>query len=295
VLDEIIKGATVVDGTGAPGVVADVGIADGRIVAIGTIDEPAANVFDAGGLVVAPGFVDPHTHYDAQLLWDPTASPSSNHGVTTVVGGNCGFSLAPLHDRDADYLRRMMARVEGMPLPALEQGVDWKWESFGEFLDRFEGAIAVNAGFLVGHCAIRRYVMGKDAIGGEATPEQIAEMRAELGRSLEAGALGFSFTQSSSHSDGDGQPVASRWATPDELIAMSRPATTPAPRSRESCRAASTSSPTRRSSCSARSVRRPTARSTGTCSPSTPASPSACRASSRPVTARRSSAAVSSH
>jgi N-acyl-D-aspartate/D-glutamate deacylase len=221
VLDEIIKGATVVDGTGAPGVVADVGIADGRIVAIGTIDEPAANVFDADGLVVAPGFVDPHTHYDAQLLWDPTASPSSSHGVTTVVGGNCGFSLAPLHDRDADYLRRMMARVEGMPLPALEQGVDWKWETFGEFLDRFEGGIAVNAGFLVGHCAIRRYVMGKDAIGGEATPEQIAEMRAEVGRSLEAGALGFSFTQSSSHSDGDGQPVASRWATPDELIAMS--------------------------------------------------------------------------
>jgi N-acyl-D-aspartate/D-glutamate deacylase len=177
VLDEIIKGATVVDGTGAPGVVADVGIADGRIVAIGTIDEPAANVFDAGGLVVAPGFVDPHTHYDAQLLWDPTASPSSSHGVTTVVGGNCGFSLAPLHDRDADYLRRMMARVEGMPLPALEQGVDWKWETFGEFLDRFEGGIAVNAGFLVGHWPSAATSWGKDAIGGEATPEQIAEMR----------------------------------------------------------------------------------------------------------------------
>jgi N-acyl-D-aspartate/D-glutamate deacylase len=184
-LDEIIKGATVVDGTGAPGVVADVGIADGRIVAIGTIDEPAANVFDGDGLVVAPGFVDPHTHYDAQLLWDPTASPSSVHGVTTVIGGNCGFSLAPLQDGDADYLRRMMARVEGMPLPALEQGVDWKWETFGEFLDRFEGAISVNAGFLAGHCAIRRYVMGPDAIGGEATPEQIAEMRAELGRRVQ--------------------------------------------------------------------------------------------------------------
>jgi N-acyl-D-aspartate/D-glutamate deacylase len=221
VLDEIIKGATVVDGTGAPGRVADVGIADGRVVAVGTVDEPAANVFDATGLVVAPGFVDPHTHYDAQLLWDPTASPSSVHGVTTVIGGNCGFTLAPLRDGDADYLRRMMARVEGMPLPALEQGVDWKWETFAEYLDRFEGAIAVNAGFLAGHCAIRRYVMGSDAIGNAATPEQIAEMRAELGRALEAGALGFSFTQSSSHSDGDGQPVASRWATPDELIALS--------------------------------------------------------------------------
>ncbi len=108
-----------------------------------------------------------------------------------------------------------------MPLPALEQGVDWKWETFGEFLDKFEGSIAVNAGFLAGHCAIRRYVMGTDAIGGAATPEQIAEMRTELGKALDEGALGFSFTQSSSHSDGDGNPVASRWATPEELIAMS--------------------------------------------------------------------------
>ncbi len=115
----------------------------------------------------------------------------------------------------------MMARVEGMPLPALEQGVDWKWETFAEYLDRFEGAISVNAGFLAGHCAIRRYVMGEDAVGREATPEQIAAMRAELGQALDAGALGFSFTQSSSHSDGDGQPVASRWATPEELVALS--------------------------------------------------------------------------
>ena len=114
----------------------------------------------------------------------------------------------------------MMAKVEGMPLPALEQGTDWEWETFEQFLDRFEGNIAVNAGFLAGHCAIRRYVMGPDAIGGEATPEQIAEMRVELGRALDAGALGFSFTQAGSHSDGNGDPVASRWATPDELIAM---------------------------------------------------------------------------
>ena len=142
------------------------------------------------------------------------------HGVTTVIGGNCGFTLAPLRPGDADYLRRMMARVEGMPLPALEQGVDWEWETFAEYLDRLEGNIAVNAGFLAGHCAIRRYVMGADAIGKEATADQIAEMRAELAQALEAGALGFSFTQSASHSDGDGQPVASRWATPEELVAM---------------------------------------------------------------------------
>jgi N-acyl-D-aspartate/D-glutamate deacylase len=114
----------------------------------------------------------------------------------------------------------MMARVEGMPLPALEHGADWTWETFGEFLDRFEGGIAVNAGFLVGHCAVRRYVMGVDAIGGDASPEQIAQMRHELARALDAGALGFSFTQASSHSDGDGQPVASRWSSPEELLAM---------------------------------------------------------------------------
>jgi N-acyl-D-aspartate/D-glutamate deacylase len=222
-LDELIQGGTVVDGTGAPGVVADVGIRDGRVVAIGpvgSVDEPATRTIDATGYVVAPGFVDPHTHYDAQLLWDPTASPSSMHGVTTVIGGNCGFTLAPLRDGDADYLRRMMAKVEGMPLPALEHGTDWQWETFAEYLERFEGKIAVNAGFLAGHCAIRRYVMGPDAIGNAATPEQIKAMRVELSNALEAGALGFSFTQSASHSDGDGQPVASRWATPEELLAM---------------------------------------------------------------------------
>jgi N-acyl-D-aspartate/D-glutamate deacylase len=220
-LDELIKGGTVIDGTGAPGRVADVGIRDGRIVAIGDIDEDAAVVTDATGRLVIPGIVDPHTHYDAQLLWDPLATPSANHGVTTVIGGNCGFSLAPLQpdEHEADYLQRMMARVEGMPLPSL-QTLDWGWESFEEYLGRLEGNIAVNAGFLVGHCALRRYVMGDDAVGNEASPDQVARMVAELGRALDAGALGWSFTQSTSHSDGDGQPVPSRWATPEELLAM---------------------------------------------------------------------------
>jgi N-acyl-D-aspartate/D-glutamate deacylase len=219
-LDEVIRGGTVIDGTGAPGVRADVGIRDGRIVAVGDVDEPGAIETDATGLLVTPGFIDPHTHYDAQLLWDPTASPSALHGVTTVIGGNCGFTLAPLLPGDADYLRRMMARVEGMSLAALENGTDWSWETFADYLGRLEGQIAVNAGFLAGHCAIRRYVMGPEAVGSAASAEQIEAMRRELAVAIESGALGFSFTNSTSHSDGDGEPVASRWATHEELLAL---------------------------------------------------------------------------
>ena len=219
-LDYVIRGATVVDGTGRPGFRGAVGVAGGRIAAVGEVDSAATATFDAGGLVVAPGFVDPHTHYDAQLFWDPFATPSNAHGVTTVIGGNCGFSLAPLHGSDADYLRRMMAKVEGMPLAALEQGVDWRWESFGEYLASLDDGIAVNAGFLVGHCALRRYVMGPDAIGKSATGPQVQEMVRVLHQSIEAGGLGFSTTRSSTHSDGDGQPVASRHASRDELLAL---------------------------------------------------------------------------
>ena len=219
-LDKVIRGGTVIDGTGSPSRVADIGIKDGRIVAIGVVEQDAAEVIDATGCIVTPGFVDPHTHYDAQLLWDPTASPSSVHGVTTIIGGNCGFTLAPLIPGDADYLRKMMSKVEGMPLAALENGTDWSWESFAEYLGRLEGNISVNAGFLVGHCAIRRYVMGPAAVGAEASKEHIGGMRAELAKSIKSGALGFSFTNSTSHSDGDGEPVASRWATHDELIAL---------------------------------------------------------------------------
>jgi N-acyl-D-aspartate/D-glutamate deacylase len=230
-LDLIIRGATIVDGTGTPGRVGDVGVQDGRIVAVayrdgdgdGTdsmIADEAREEVDAAGLVVCPGFVDPHTHYDAQFFWDPLATPSNVHGVTSLVAGNCGFTLAPLHAEDADYLRRMMAKVEGMPLAALEQGVDWGWESFADYLARLDGTLGVNAGFMVGHCALRRYVMGADAIGNEATPEQLAEMVRLLHEAIEAGGLGFSTTLSSTHSDGDGQPVASRHAGRDEVLAL---------------------------------------------------------------------------
>lgn len=224
-LDLVIRGGTIVDGTGAPGRPGDVGVAGGRIAVVaepGGIDDSATETLDAHGLVVAPGFIDPHTHYDAQLFWDPLATPSSLHGVTSIVGGNCGFTLAPLRADDADYLRRMMARVEGMPLAALETGVDWRWESFGDYLDRIDGAMGVNAGFMVGHCALRRYVMRADAVDREATPDEVAAMVVLLHQAIGAGGLGLSTTLSSSHSDGDGRPVASRHAARDELLALCR-------------------------------------------------------------------------
>ncbi len=219
-LDVVITGGTVIDGTGAAGVHADVGIRDGKIVEIGDITESATRTIDATDQVVAPGFIDIHTHYDAQAFWDTTLSPSPLHGVTTVMGGNCGFTIAPLTPDDGDYLMRMLARVEGMPLQSLQQGVPWDWRSTAEYLDRLDGTLMPNAGFLVGHSAIRRVVMKDAATERAATADEIEQMKKLLRDGLAAGGMGFSSTWSTSHNDHTGVPVPSRHATREEVLSL---------------------------------------------------------------------------
>ena len=209
------------DGTGAPARRADVAIRGGRVTDVGPVTDDAEVVVDAVGRVVCPGFVDVHTHYDAQLMWDPTASPSPLHGVTSVVAGNCGISLAPVRPEDEEFLVRMLSRVEAIPLDSLERGVTFRWRTFAEFLDVVErSGAAVNVGFLAGHSALRRSVMGADASSAAASEPQLTAMRRSLDDALAAGALGFSSSTSTTQRDGDGVPTPPNFATHDELIGL---------------------------------------------------------------------------
>ena len=219
-LDMKISNGDVIDGSGRAAYRADIGIRQGRIVTIGDIDESARETIDAEGKVVSPGFIDIHTHYDAQVFWDPLLSPSCYHGVTTILGGFCGFSIAPLAPHSAEYLGPMLARVEGMPLKTLQQGVPWDWDSFGSYLDKIDGTLGLNAGFMVGHSTVRRYVMGERAVGHQANPKEIEQMEELIAKSLGEGALGFSTTVSKSHNDADGNPVPSRHASREEILSL---------------------------------------------------------------------------
>jgi N-acyl-D-aspartate/D-glutamate deacylase len=221
--DLVVRGAHVVDGTGAPGYAGDVAVKDGRIVEIGRLGgHAAATVIDADHRVLAPGFIDVHTHYDAQLMFEPTATPSCWHGITTVVIGNCGFSLAPSKPEDMNWLLHSLARVEGMSPASLEAGVTFGGGSMADFIGHLDGRIGVNAVSLVGHSALRRYVMGDGASVGPADPAQIAAMQELLDRALADGGYGFSTSQLDVHADHDGRPVPSNLATPEELVALAR-------------------------------------------------------------------------
>ncbi len=218
--DLVIRGGRVVDGTGLPAFSADVAIRNGRIAKIGRVTEDAGRVLDADGLVVCPGFIDVHTHYDVQLDWDPLATPSCFHGVTTVLTGNCGFTLAPAKPEDVPWLAAMLSRVEGMSKEALAVGFKFAGGSFGDFWSRLEGKLGVNAGGYVGHCAVRRWVMGDDASERAARDDEIAQMQDLVRAAMREGAIGFSTSQVELHVGDDGREVPSNHATPEEIVAL---------------------------------------------------------------------------
>jgi N-acyl-D-amino-acid deacylase len=216
--DLVIRDGTIVDGSGLPGYSGDIGITKGRIAAIGKITDSANQVIDAEGHVVAPGFIDAHTHMDAQVFWDRLGTCSCWHGVTTVVMGNCGFSLAPCAEKDKLLVMRNLERAEDISPQAMEAGIKWSWETFPQYLDAVERAPkGINYMAYMGHSALRTYVMGERAFAEEATSEDLAAMKRELRNALRAGAAGFTTSRSRAHQTPDGRPVASRLAAWDEV------------------------------------------------------------------------------
>jgi N-acyl-D-aspartate/D-glutamate deacylase len=221
-LDLLIRNGTIVDGSGAARYQGDVGIRQGQIVEIGRLRAGAERVIDADGLIVAPGFVDGHTHMDAQVAWDRIGSCSCWHGVTTVIMGNCGFALAPCRPEEREWFARCLTAVEDIPTESMLAGIDWTWETFPEYLatvDRLPKAI--NYGAYIGHSALRMYVMGKRALSETATDQDLARMAGAVKEAIRAGAMGFSSSRATTHVTPDNTPVASRiadWAEVDRLV-----------------------------------------------------------------------------
>ena len=221
--DLVIRGGTLVDGSGAPRFTADVGIKDGMIAEIGRITSAASHTIEADGLIVSPGFIDGHTHMDAQVAWDPLGSCSCWHGVTSVVMSNCGFALAPCRPEDRDLYARCLSAVEDIPTEAMAAGIDWSWETFPEYLATVERLPkAINYGMYIGHSALRMYVMGKRALSETATEDDMVRMADAVREALKAGALGFSSSRAPTHVTPDDTPVASRiadWEEIDRILA----------------------------------------------------------------------------
>src|SRR6185369_6493947 len=218
-LDVLIRNARVVDGTGAKAFQADVGVRDGTITAVGSTDEPARKTVDAGGLALMPGMVDVHTHYDAQVTWDPTLSPSVSLGVTSVVMGNCGFGIAPCPPQLRETLLRNLSVVEGMDVEALLAGTRWDFETFPQYLDMLERSRPhANVAVLAQHSTIRTAVMGEDAaVRTQPTPAELAKIKNLVAEAMDAGAAGFASSFSPNHSGWGGRPMPSTVASDEEL------------------------------------------------------------------------------
>jgi N-acyl-D-amino-acid deacylase len=221
--DLILKGGRIYDGSGMPSFLGDVALRDGKIAEIGRINASADRVLDIGGLAVAPGIIDFHTHFDAQLWWDPLASSSTDHGITTVVMGNCGLTLAPCKPENRDALIGTFVRVEDMPRQTLQSGIPWEWTTHGEFLQALERRpLGLNVATLVGHCAVRQHAMGEASVEREASDAEIVEMAELVRDGMRAGAFGFSTNANQRHYREDGKPVPSRFAGLDEIARLCR-------------------------------------------------------------------------
>jgi len=218
--DTIIKNGKIIDGSGLPGFYGDVAIKGGRIVEVGRLMGSAQRILDADGLVVAPGIIDNHTHYDAQLLWDPLCTFSCYHGVTTVVTGNCSLGLAPAHEEDREPLAGILSHVEAIPLEAIRAGVQWSWETVPQYLDALDRRLGINVACLIGHSAVRRYVMGDASQEREATEEEVNAMKAVIREGIEAGAVGLSFERNMRHFDWDGRLAPANLASDDEILSL---------------------------------------------------------------------------
>ena len=209
--DLLIKNGTVVDGSGIPRYQADVGVKDGLIVEIGRIRAPAERTLDAEGMIVSPGFIDGHTHMDAQVSWDPHGTCSCWHGVTSVVMGNCGFALAPCKPDAREWFAQCLEAVEDIPTEAMIAGINWSWETFPEYLAAVEALPkGINYASYIGHSALRMYTMGERALTEEATDDDLTAMAHSVQEALKAGAMGLSTSRASTHIRPDGGPVASR-------------------------------------------------------------------------------------
>ncbi|MGZ8464769.1 MAG: N-acyl-D-amino-acid deacylase family protein [Candidatus Binatia bacterium] len=218
--DVVIKNGKVIDGSGLPGFHGDVAISGGRIVEIGKVNGAARQTLNADGLVVAPGIIDNHTHYDAQVTWDPLCTYSCYHGITTVVMGNCSLAMAPAHREDRAMLANVLSHVEAIPLEAIEAGVNWSWETIPEYLNALDQKLGINVAALIGHSAVRRYVMGEASQERHATDEEVTAMKAIVREGLEAGAVGVSFERNLRHFDWNGRLAPTNLASEEEIFAV---------------------------------------------------------------------------
>ena len=218
--DLIVRNGKIIDGSGIPGFHADVAVSAGRIVEIGQVSGDARRVVDADGLVVAPGIIDNHTHYDAQVTWDPLCTFSCYHGITTVVMGNCSLALAPAHEEDREVLANVLSHVEAIPLEAIRAGVKWSWETIPQYLDALDQRLGINVASLIGHSAVRRYVMGEASQERHATDAEVAAMKAIVREGIEAGAVGVSFERNLRHFDWNGRLAPTNVASDAEIFAV---------------------------------------------------------------------------